>query len=49
MFAIVVFNIVKRYLNHLKFRCMCVTVQIYACCSACYVVSNERDESKPTN
>ena len=38
-----VFGVVNIYLDHLKFRVVCINSQRYVCCSKCYVVSNERE------
>ena len=35
------FGFANVYLDHLKFCVVCINGQRYACCSVCYVVSNE--------
>ena len=37
------FSVVNVYLDHLKFRVVCITGKC-VCCSECYVVPNECDE-----
>ena len=41
------FSVVNVYLDHLKFRVMCINGRMYACCSECNVVSNECNEATP--
>ena len=38
------FSVVKVYLDHLKFRVVCINSRRYVCCSECDVVSNECNE-----
>ena len=35
-----VFSVVNVYLDHLKFRVVCINGRRYVCCSKCNVVSN---------
>ena len=42
-----VFSVVDMYLDHSKFRVVCIIGRRYECCSECNVVSNEYD--KPTH
>ena len=38
------FSVGKVYLDHLKFRAVCINSRRYVCCSECNVVSNECNE-----
>ena len=42
-----VFSVVNMYLDHLKLCLVCINGLRYACCSECYVFSNECDEPTP--
>ena len=39
------FSVVNAYLDHLKFRVVCINGRRFVCCDECYIVSNECDES----
>ena len=38
------FSVVYVYLDHLKFRVLCIDGRRYVCCSECNVISNECNE-----
>ena len=40
-----VFSVVNMYLDHLKFYVVCINGRRYVCCSECYVVYNECNET----
>ena len=42
-----VLSVVIVYLDHLKFCVVCINCRMYACCTICYLVSNESDELTP--
>ena len=42
-----VFSVVNMYFDHLKICVVCINGRRYVCCSECYVVSNEWDETTP--
>ena len=42
-----VFSVVNMYLDYLKFHVVCINGRRHVCCSECYVVYNECDETTP--